>query len=339
MNTNGTNPGMNVEDYEDKAVQKSNVAKRVAVGGAAFVGGAALAGGAAYAAGKSPAEEQTEEALTTEDIMAGAEAGGEAQPEEVQPQPQQTVTTERVVVVEKPAAETYQEEAKEAEGPEITWDETTNIYVGDQKVAQIERGTIDGSDFALIDGNADGRADVLAVDANNNKQFDQDEFVAITPEDNIYMGHQTAQVNNNYYEPQNEGGYDPYGGTDNNLAMNEEPIRNDFEDEKTGEEYHGDFAENNPDYNPDANVDNYDSANDGGDYLAENDSYDGGDGNYSAGMESDVYNPETDGNQLVENATLYGSDSERVEEYDIAAEDDAADDLHDPMMGDEEFIS
>ena len=23
MNTNGTNPGMNVEDYEDKAVQKS----------------------------------------------------------------------------------------------------------------------------------------------------------------------------------------------------------------------------------------------------------------------------------------------------------------------------
>mgnify|MGYP000419476543 CR=1 FL=1 len=33
MNTNGTNPGMNVEDYEDKAIQKSNAAKRIAVGG------------------------------------------------------------------------------------------------------------------------------------------------------------------------------------------------------------------------------------------------------------------------------------------------------------------
>ena len=45
MNTNGTNPGMNVEDYEDKAIQKSNAAKRIAVGGAAFLGGAAVAGG------------------------------------------------------------------------------------------------------------------------------------------------------------------------------------------------------------------------------------------------------------------------------------------------------
>lgn len=33
---------MNVEDYEDKAIQKSNAAKRIAVGGAAFLGGAAV---------------------------------------------------------------------------------------------------------------------------------------------------------------------------------------------------------------------------------------------------------------------------------------------------------
>ena len=32
MNKNGTNPGMNVEDYEDMAVQKSNAAKRILVG-------------------------------------------------------------------------------------------------------------------------------------------------------------------------------------------------------------------------------------------------------------------------------------------------------------------
>ena len=42
MTTNGTNPGMSVEDYENMAVQKSNVAKRVAAGAAVFVGGAAV---------------------------------------------------------------------------------------------------------------------------------------------------------------------------------------------------------------------------------------------------------------------------------------------------------
>ena len=50
MTTNGTNPGMSVEDYENMAVQKSNVAKRVAAGEAVYVGGAADTGGAAKAA-------------------------------------------------------------------------------------------------------------------------------------------------------------------------------------------------------------------------------------------------------------------------------------------------
>ena len=53
MNTNGTNPGMNVEDYEDKAIQKSNAAKRIAVGGAAFLGGAAVGGGGGPLGGKA----------------------------------------------------------------------------------------------------------------------------------------------------------------------------------------------------------------------------------------------------------------------------------------------
>ena len=39
MNTNGTNPGMNVDDYENMAVQKSNTAKRVAAGAALLAGG------------------------------------------------------------------------------------------------------------------------------------------------------------------------------------------------------------------------------------------------------------------------------------------------------------
>ena len=39
-------------------------------------------------------------------------------------------TTEHVVIVEKPAAEVYHEEAQAAEEPNVTWDETTNFYVG-----------------------------------------------------------------------------------------------------------------------------------------------------------------------------------------------------------------
>lgn len=48
MNTIKTNTGENIDDYENMAVQKSNVAKRMAAGAAVFVGGAAVAGGAAY---------------------------------------------------------------------------------------------------------------------------------------------------------------------------------------------------------------------------------------------------------------------------------------------------
>ena len=46
MNTIKTNTGENIDDYENMAVQKSNVAKRVAAGAAVFVGGAANGEGA-----------------------------------------------------------------------------------------------------------------------------------------------------------------------------------------------------------------------------------------------------------------------------------------------------
>lgn len=121
---------MNVEDYEDKAIQKSNAAKRIAVGGAAFLGGAAVAGGAAYAAGQ-PEGQTADETLTTEDIIGGAEAGSEYKEAETQ-EPQEThtathTTTEHVVIVEKPAAEVYHEEAQAAEEPNVTWDENHKL--------------------------------------------------------------------------------------------------------------------------------------------------------------------------------------------------------------------
>ena len=127
MNTNGTNPGMNVEDYEAMAVQKSNVEKRVAAGAAVFAGGAAVAGGAAYAATQT-GEDAIDETLTTDDLVGGAEGA-----EEYKPQMQETHTTEKAIVRD-PVKPEVPEEPKE---PEMTWDETTNVYVDDEKTQRL----------------------------------------------------------------------------------------------------------------------------------------------------------------------------------------------------------
>lgn len=328
MNTNGTNPGMNVEDYEDKAIQKSNAAKRIAVGGAAFLGGAAVAGGAAYAAGQ-PEEQAADDTLTTEDIIDGADVGEEYQQEE----PQEThethtethTTTEHIVIVEKPAAEVYHEEAQAAEEPNVTWDETTNFYVGDTKIGSVEEGTINGHKFAIADGDNDGVADLLAVDSNGNNRFDEDEFMQLSEADNIRMGHETAQVRNEQFNPEEINGYDVHHTNDNYIAQNEKPIYNNFEDEKTGESYHGDFAENNPDYNPNGLVNGYNSNQ----YLAENE-------RYSAEIDG-MPNPDSrigeDFNEDITENDIYAID-EQPEEY-IAEDGTYSDEnIYTPEMDD-----
>lgn len=177
MNKNGTNPGMNVEDYEDMAVQKSNAAKRILVGGAAFVGGAAVAGGAAYAATQSTAP-SVDETLTAEDVVSGAEAGSEyapAEPEAQEPQAAQAThttsthtTTERIYVVEQPAADVKGEEPQNGEESPVSWDEMTHYYVDGEKLMSVESGTVQGHDFKVFDTDNDNLAEVVAIDTNDN---------------------------------------------------------------------------------------------------------------------------------------------------------------------------
>lgn len=316
MNTIKTNTGTNIDDYEDMAVQKSNVAKRVAAGAAVFVGGAAVAGGAAYAA-TQPSEGEDGAPLTAEDVVNGADVTSEYQAEPVVEQP-----TEKVVVVEKPVEKPSVEEP---ENSSVTWDETTNYYVGDDKVASVEEGTVDGHKFALMDIDGDGHADLLAVDVDNNGRFDDNEVVTYTEEDHVHMGHQTAHVTEQHYNSVDDitPTYDGQNYVAQNQTHQEDVIHNNFEDEKTGESYHGDYAENNPDYNP--NVDG-DNGNDN--YLAENDSYGQNDNdNYSAGMEDDSYLAE---------AEPYEQD-DNVENYTAEADVDPNDSF-DSMMNSEEFL-
>lgn len=310
MNTIKTNTGETIDDYENMAVQKSNVAKRVAAGAAVFVGGAA------YAA-TQPSEGEDGAPLTAEDVVNGADVTSEYQAEPVAEQP-----AEKVVVVEKPVEKPSVEEPEKSS---VTWDETTNYYVGDDKVMSVEEGTVDGHKFALMDIDGDGHADLLAVDVDNNGRFDDNEVVTYTEEDHVHMGHQTAHVTEQHYNSVDD--ITPTYDGQNYVAQNQihqgDVIHNNFEDEKTGESYHGDYAENNPDYNP--NVDG-DNGNDN--YLAENDSYGQNDNdNYSAGMEDDSYLAE---------AEPYEQD-DNMENYTAEADVDSNDSF-DSMMNSEEFL-
>ena len=315
MNTNGTNPGMNVEDYEEMAVQKSNVAKRVAVGTAIFAGGAAVAGGAAYAATRDAV---TDKELTTEDLVEGAEGT-----EEYKPLVEETQTTEKVVVHETVNPKVPEPEQQE---PELTWDETTNTYVDGERVMSVEEGTYQGHKFALYDVDGDDHADIFAIDVNSNGQFEDDEIALLSPEDNIHMGHETAQTTNQMYYDYDDP--NPAPGPDPIYAQNEE-IYNNFEDEKTGESYRGDFAENNPDYNPRADAEDYGRADV---YLAENEKYDEGDNSIDEYESEDNYLAEADGYDNSDSI----EDNVDDPDMDLAEMDES--EGSDDLMGGEEFI-
>lgn len=241
MNNYKTNE-MNIEDYEDKATKRSKLAKGLGIAAGA-VGIGAASSFTTYAATSDGASD-VDGSLTADDMMHGAEVGNEIQPVEE--------TTQNVYV--QTAAPAPQAAAPVAEQePEIVWEETTNYYNGDDKVMSIEEGTIDGHKFMLADIDGDERGDLLAIDLNDNGEFEADEVQGLSLADNVPMGHKTAHVTEEHYawNPQEPDYHDQYAYND----ATDHQIHNNFEDEKTGEEYHSDYAENNPDYNPHANVD------------------------------------------------------------------------------------
>lgn len=331
MNTNGTNPGMNVDDYENMAVQKSNTAKRVAAGAALLVGGAAVGGGAAYAASEHTAPNLDEEVLTSDDVVDGANAGesfqdsNESHPDTV---------TERVVYVEKPA-----EQVEEEKEPTVTWDEKTVVYDDEGKVVgSMESGTVNGKNFALVDLDGDDHADYLAIDMDGNNRFDDNEVVKYDVSDHVHMGHETAHTKEIHYNspigetPTEDPHYVAYHDEDHS-------IHNNFEDEKTGESYHDDFAENNPDYNPNADTNHYDEGNN---YLAENDSYDADNDSYSADIHEEYLAEADDYDNSSTEHDMADTDFETADEplessADYTAEAEPTD-SYDDMIGEEEFL-
>lgn len=232
MNANNPINPASLDEYENLAVKNSNNAKRIAAGAAIFAGGAAVAGGASYA---MTTENANQTPLTEMDVTAGADVAS-AYHEEVE-------QTHTKVVKVQPQAEPKPEPESEFE-----WNEEKNIYVDGEKVTSIETGKYEGHNFAIIDDDGNGLANHAMIDMNDNGSFESNEVVEFTDYDAVRMGNHAPKVNNHYFQTS---------------ALNkEEDINNDFADEKTGEEYHDDLAENNPDYNPNGMIDGYSDSQD-----------------------------------------------------------------------------
>ena len=333
MKTNETNPGMNVDDYENMAVQKSNNAKRVAASAAMLVGGAAVGGGAAYAAADhedaNPVIE--DDNLTAEDVVDGANVGNSYQESN---DSHTETTTERVVYVEK------QQEPAEEEESAVTWDEKTVVYDENGNVlGSAESGTVNGKNFVLMDVDGDDHADYLAIDMDGNNRFDDNEIVRYDVSDHVHMGHETAHTKEIHYKDSlygNESPEDPHYVAQNDA---DHTIHNNFEDEKTGESYHDDYAENNPDYNPNADTNDYGNGNN---YLAENDAYDAEEDSYSADINQDYLAESEDYDNGSAEGYIANADVKEQEEpldssADYTAEAETGDSYED-MVGGEEFL-
>ena len=284
MKTNGTNPGENFEEFENMSNESSNTGKRIAVG-AAVIGAAGLGAGAMYAA--QPVEDPfIDDELTADNLVEGAEVGADYTPQPEQPAPV------------APAPVTPEPQQPEPEPDPFEWNEKTTVYVGDEKVVSQVEGTYEGNKVSLVDIDGDDKADYIAYDQNGDGEFQSNEVMEVSERDNIAMNMDVHKVSEIHYQRYPMAFEDENNQTDPNhddMAM----VSNDFDAEKAGEEYKGDFAENNPDYNPDAPVDSYAS-----DYsLAENTDYD---------EESDS---EYTDNYYAQNDGGYGSDEMGGEEF------------------------
>lgn len=254
-----------LEEMENEAVNKSNNLKKAAViGGAAVVGG-----GAAVAATQFGGNEN--EALTNDDLLAGAEAGELT--EDTVEAPQQVVVEEHVEVKPAPAPVEEPEPELIVEDTSVVIDEYGN-YVG-----AVDEGTYDGKAFAVVDSDGNGAGDLLAYDENGNGIYEQHEIVELDNHGYIMGQGNTAHVYvqddwGNLHEVGEDGSIQGYA-----LVDGQDEIHNDFDDEPRGDwAYHNDDYNNNEDHAYSAGMHpdeiDIDEKYDGGDIVEEELAYD-----------------------------------------------------------------
>lgn len=249
-----TNEDYQLEELENAAVNKSNNAKRAAAAAGFLVTG----GAAGFAATKIPemTEDEEIESLSEEDLE-GIATTGANQVQQAQPEPKPQAEPQANVQPEQPQTE---------DEPDITFDKTVHVYDEDQNLIMTkEVGTVDGHEFQLIDVDNDLRADIFAYDQDGNGIINEDEITLLPEDKQIAMGNPTGEHEVMFAQrepepepvaPIEQDEPEPYIVEDEkDIADN--TIHNDFEDEKTGEKYEDDYAENNRDYYNNGDVENY----------------------------------------------------------------------------------
>lgn len=233
-----------LEDAEDAAVNKSRNLKRGLAAGAAIIG---VGGVSAYAATNlsDNGSDADADPLTEDELLAAAKTVAEAAVEsEEQPAPKAAAPE----VIRVPVQD-----------PELVIDETSVVYDEFGNVAvSYDSGKYNGKDFMVFDTDNNGKGDVLAYDANANGLYEEHEITRLDNESynlgkgenlSVYVQdergdmHQIWHGENRLYGAAMDG-LDTLENSDDTSD-----IQNDFDlNEKTGEVYHHDLAENNPDY-------------------------------------------------------------------------------------------
>ena len=273
-----TNEDYQLEELENAAVNKSNNAKRIA----AAAGLLAAGGAAGYAATNiaTGEVEEPKETLTEEDLESVADTGAN----QVQ-EPQPTTQSQPQPTPVQPAPAPAEEQI------DVKFDTTTHYYDADNNlVGMSEEGTINGNKFILVDGDGDKQADLFAYDQNGNGIYENDEIVELKGSDQIAMEHAATHHEDVFLasnDPEPEPYPEPYD-IDEEKDYADNTIHNDFEDEKTGESYSHDYAENNEDYN-NGGVEPYTAESSGdSDYASEDEGKEESDYEYNELAENDT---------------------------------------------------
>lgn len=251
-----------LEDAEEAAVNKSKNLKRGLAAGAAILGVGGVSAYGATVLNNENSDVPADEAFSEEELTGAAQAVAEAATEEDAPQEQPKPTPPAPEPVPLPEPE-----------PELTVDESTIVYDEDGNIiATYDTGTYDGKDYIILDTDGNGMGDMVAYDANGNGLYEDNEI--------SYLDNQSYEVGHGNVLAVHQ--YDEYGNTveiyrGTNTAFHQltqegklvaenpddEWPTNDFDpDDKTGEVYEHDLAENNPDYE-----------NNGGEQYASNEEY------------------------------------------------------------------
>lgn len=231
-----------LEEMENSQIKKASTAKKAAILAAGGLGLTATGAFAADRIGAMTNDENSDEVLTEDDLINGANAASldEAATDTAAP-----ATTPAPTPAPAPTPVDPVPNVEVGESG-IAFDEDGNI------IGQYDSGTVDGDLYVVMDTDLNGKGDLLALDTNHNGQIDDNEVLALDNK-SYTMGEPQKLVIIDTNESDYPG---PHVPVEPGLAdIND--IHNDFFDDTTGDTYRHDLADSNPDYNNDARTDYY----------------------------------------------------------------------------------